>query len=102
MRPALLVLALTGCASTCPIPEPEIRTIEVKVPVEVARTADPALAECRQGLPVPTFVERTALIGIGPETEWVLVLPPDQIAPFAGMVGGLVRCLDAWESWAAP
>lgn len=89
IRAAAFACTLSACAAT-PTPEPRIVTQEVKVPVPVHVAAPAELLTCRTMLPVPAM--RDAPDGI--------LIPASEIPAFLDLVGGLVRCDDAWAAWA--
>ena len=91
--PYLSVLLLAACAQREVVPE--IRTVEIKVPVPVMPQVPAELKTCGDDLPVPVFVPATdaagaALIGLDrAETDKLLLL-----------VTGLDGCGRAWKRWA--
>lgn len=81
----LFVLALSACAQT-------ERIVEVKVPVEIARTPPVELIECTATLTPPLFDPP-------PEGKGAL-LPPEQIPIFQAFVATLYGCDAGWRAWA--
>ncbi len=91
-RLTLLCLLLAGCQS-CPVVTPAERVVtqEVKVPVEVARTAPAEVLGCWGALPPPpAFLDAPG----------GLLLPTGQITAFLASEAAQRRCDDAWRAWA--
>jgi len=79
----LVVLLLVGCAE-------RVRPVEVKVPVEVARTPPPELLSCTSGITPPLFEPTPG--GVRLEQTQVFVLQ--------NMIARLYSCDAGWRAWA--
>lgn len=79
----LAALFLAGCAEN-------VRVVEIKVPVEVARTPPDELLNCTSALPIPRF--DPAPVGA--------LLTDEQIPVLQSLIASLYGCDAGWRAWA--